>query len=450
MIIKNMRSVGSWMAIWISVCALLFVCGCSTPAGFDSGRDDVQNFESLKLDTMMAPPSLVVAKEGGLRKVVFSWPAPNSYIYRYRIERAEAVGGPFVFIANVDPDLRRFVDGETPETQLTENKTYFYRLIAVKGRRGPRSLPCAVLSSTTAPPPEPVTSLNAKATSSRTNTLNWRPAGGVGISSYRIERALGDTPDKFIPVGTTKESAFVDGGTAASSLRDSTQYTYRIVTVNEVGSYSTPSECCVVTTFPPPAPVSKFTGISGAVRCAPLHWNPSPEKDVVAYQLYCARGDEKEFQNLTLIKGRDSVNYIDGGGNPGDLEDEGLYLYQIKAVNAVGAESAASETVRIVTRAVPPVIKGVSAESGMPREVLVKWNLSEDTSVVGYEIWRSLQNSDEWQQIKLIENTEVSRYLDRGEEEDLAELGHCLTAQVMFIGSYHIIPAVSAPPPRPL
>ncbi len=426
-------------ALWIVSLSAALLCGCSTPSGFETGLADVRDYESLKLDAVMPPPALVVLKEGGLRKVEMSWPAPNSYIYRYRIERAEAVGGPFVFVANVDPDLRRFVDGESSQTQLKEDTTYFYRLIAVKNRRGPRSLPSPVLSSTTAPPPQPVTALNVKATGPRANTLNWRPAGGVGISSYRIERAAADNPENFIPVGTTKESAFIDGGTSASSLRDSTLYIYRVVTVNEVGSYSPPSESSRVTTFPPPAAVSNFTGITGAVRCAPLQWNPSPEADVVGYHLYCSRAEDAEFQKLTEVKGRDSVRYTDGGGNPGELEDEGLYLYKIRAVNSVGAESPDSEVVRVVTRPVPPEVKDVIVASGMPREVLLNWTLSSDNSVVGYEIWRTLQDADDWHQIKLLDNNKVSRYLDRGDEEDLTKLGRLLdgTGYVYRVISYN-------------
>jgi len=437
--VKLRNALESRSARWIFLVSVALLGGCSTPSGFNTGAEDVRDFESLKLDSLMPPPALVVLKEGGLRKVEMSWPAPNTYVYRYRIERAEAVGGPFAFLANVDPALRRFVDGETQQTHLKEDTTYFYRLIAVKNRRGPRSLPSPVLSSTTAPPPQPVTALTVKATGSRTNTLNWRPAGGVGISSYRIERAVADEPEKFLPVGTTKESTFTDGGTAASSLRDSTPYLYRVVTVNEVGSYSPPSESSTVTTFPPPAAVSNFSAITGSVRCAPLQWNPSPEADVVGYHLYCARAAESEFQKLTEVKGRDSVRYTDGGGNPGTLEDEGLYLYKIRAVNAVGAESPDSEVVRVVTRPVPPEINDVIVASGMPREAVLNWTLSADNTVEGYEIWRTLQDADDWQQIKMIENNKISRYLDRGGEEDLAKLGRLLdgTGYVYRVISYN-------------
>ena len=437
--VKMINTIKSKAALEILICALFIICGCASTTGVDVGRDDVSNYELLKLSTKLSPPALIEIKEGGLRQVEFIWPIPATDIYRYRIERAAAAGGPFVFVAHVEPELRRFVDGSYAETQLKENTTYFYRMIAIQRRRGPRSLPGPVLKATTAPPPQPVTSLKVIATGSRANTLSWSASLGMGIAKYRVERAFANKPGDYAIIGTTKITDFVDGGTPASTLLDSTQYSYRVITVNEVNSESAPSICSEVTTFPPPVAVTDFTCSTGEVRCAPLQWSAAPEKDVTAYNLYRSRGADEKFKKFTIVNGRNSLKHIDGGGNPGDLEDEGLYLYMIKAVNAVGAESAASEVLTVLTRPVPPEIQGVTVVSGMPREVMVSWTLSPDITVDGYEIWRSLQNSDEWQQIKLLENNKISRFLDRGEEEDLGELGTLLdgTGYVYRVISYN-------------
>ena len=416
---------GCKCAFLIAAFAVSLFCGCATTNGFDDGRDDVEDFLSLKLSSRLPAPSLVELK-GGLRQIEITWPAPEEDIYRFRIERSESSRGPFVFVANVNPQRRQFVDGSSPETRLAESTSYFYRLISIQSDRGPRSLPCKVICAETGPPPGRVAGLQVSASGSRANTLVWSVAEGAGVLSYHVERVLADGPAEFSSVGVTTDLSFVDGGNKASTLNDSAKYRYRVITVNEVGSESPPSESVNVTTLPPPKPVKGFMGTLNEVRCAPLKWQISPELDIAGYNIYCARSADAKPAKVHFVEGRDSVMFVHGGTNPGDLEDEGVYFFQIKAVNHVGAESVSSDLVKVVTRPVPPEIQGVSVESGHPREVYVKWTLSPDNSVIGYEIWRSLEGSDEWMQIKIIENNSVSLYRDHGEEEDLTKLGTLL------------------------
>lgn len=419
-----------WMKIWTAlicfVFPLLLICGCASSGGFDNGSEDVDPYDGLKLSMQLSPPGGITLKGGGLRSIEIKWPAPAEDIYRYRIERAEAVEGPFAFVANVDPQLRGYVDGAFEGHRLKDSTTYFYRVITILSDSGPRSLPCATMSATTGPPPGPVKNLRVQASGSRANTLRWAAADGAGALTYRIERVSVDKPGSFVSVGSTRELSFVDGGTSASTLRDSTKYRYRVVTLNEVGAASEPADEVEVVTLPPPAPVENFKGLSGEVRCVPLHWSASPEKDVVEYRIFCSRDLNEEFEEIQVVKGRTSTKFVHGGSDPGTLEDEATYLYQIRAVNAVGAMSDVGETIKVITRQVPPEVQGVEVESGMPREVLVTWKLSEDTAVTGYELWRSLQGDDDWQQIKVLKNNKISRYLDRGGEEDPDELGALL------------------------
>ena len=336
----------------------LLISGCASTSGFDDGSDDVDPYEDLKLSMNLPPPGGVTLKGGGLRRIELVWPAPAEDIYRYRIERAEQIEGPFVFVANVDPQQKGFVDGAHEARRLKDSQAYYYRLDAILTDSGPRSLPCDVMCATTGPPPGPVKNLRVEATGSRANTIRWAAADGAGRLTYRVERALADKPGSFVPVGTTHELMFVDGGTKDSTLKDSTKYVYQVITMNEVGAESGPSENRDVLTIPPPADVTGLVGTSAEVRCVPLKWNPSPEADVVEYHVFSARSENEPFEKIGVVEGRNSTQYLHGGNNPGDLEDEATYLYQVKAVNAVGAESAVGQTVKVVTRGVPPVVEG--------------------------------------------------------------------------------------------
>jgi len=114
---------------------------------------------------------------------------------------------------------------------------------------------------------------------------------------------------------------------------------------------------------------------------------------------------------------------MDGGKNPGTLEDEGTYYYRVRAVNAVTAESQDSETVSALTRAVPPEVKHIVAVSDRPREVPLSWDLPKDESVIGYEIWRATGDEDDWVQVVRLNSREVLSYLDRGGRKNRTELG---------------------------
>ncbi len=420
-------SVRGFVVAWSGVvAALLLSGGCATTGGYGDGRQDVREYDGLKLSMTLPPPGGVALEGGGLRRIEIKWPAPAEKIYRYRIERADVIEGPYQFVAYVNPAQRGYTDGTIEGLRLKDSTTYFYQIIAILAADGPRSLPCKVMSATTGPPPGPVRDLRVQASGSRKSSLNWSAAEGAGALTYRIERAPADRPEAFAALGTTGETLFVDGGTPSSTLADSTEYRYRVVTLNEVGAESPPSAAVSVVTLPPPEPVRGLKGQSGEVRCVPLTWQPSPEMDVIEYHVFFARALDEQFVKLATVQGRTVTSFLHGGANPGDLEDEAAYYYRVSAVNAVGAFSAPGETVKVVTHQIPPVVEGVAVESARPREVPVSWTPSADKAVTGYEIWRSLEGEDEWQQIKVLQDGQAARYLDRGGVQDPKKLGGLL------------------------
>ena len=95
----------------------------------------------------------------------------------------------------------------------------------------------------------------------------------------------------------------------------------------------------------------------------------------------------------------------------------------MRAVNNVTSESADSETVHAITRAVPPEVQQVVAVSARPREVPLSWVASTDTAVVGYEVWRATADADDWVQIARLNSRDVTSFLDRGGEKDGTQLG---------------------------
>jgi fibronectin type 3 domain-containing protein len=230
-----------------------------------------------------------------------------------------------------------------------------------------------------------------------------------------VERRPAAEEGGFAAVGTVKGLEFSEGGTSESPLADSTGYVYRVWAENRVGAVGPPSVEVPVVTRPPPAPVTGLTATGDELRCVPLLWNPSPEADVVAYDLYRSSGEE-ESDLLATVKGRDGVRYLDGGGNPGHLADATRYVYRVVAVNGVGARSVMSEPVAAVTRDRPPRVSGFEAVSGQPRRVELAWVESEDEKVDGYHLFRA-EGDGAFGEIARVEGRGVCRFADDGDHQ---------------------------------
>jgi len=379
----------------------------------------------MKTGQMVAygKPEAVSVTDGGLRLATLSWAKPTLPAYRYRVERAENLGGPYAWVADLPGEALTYTDGQDPKSWLKDATAYYYRISAILDKSGLISAPSEPVKTVTAPLPSPPASCRAVATGSRAVTVTWVASSSTGIKNYRVQRTAEAAPAAFEEIAIVSGTEFVDGGTAESKLKDSTRYCYRVLVVNSVDAISEPSPVATVQTLPPPAPPAKVTAGSNGVRCVPLAWAVSPEQDVVRYDVYRSRSAEGPFKKISEVQGRKVTEFMDGGGNPGNLEDEGTYYYRVRAINGVTAESADSQAACATTRAVPPVVQQVFAMSARPREVPITWTASPDDTVTGYEVWRALADSDEWKQVARLASRTETNYLDRGGQKDAVRLG---------------------------
>lgn len=365
------------------------------------------------------PPADLKASDLGLREVTLTWTPPKEAISAYRIERSDSPNGPFAKVAEVSPLRGSYTDRDG----LKDSTTYYYRIVAVAGP-GRLSEPSKPVESMTAPPPDPPQSLCATPTGSRAVTLTWTPPRAEGVVRYRIERALAADPQgQWVSRGEATGTSFTDGGKPGTDLLDSTEYLYRVASVNRVGAIGPPAEPVKVTTLPPPEPVAGLSARSDEVRCVPLSWHPSPEADVTGYELERRAPGEEAFRTLAVVQGRMSTNYLDGKRDPGDLKDEARYAYRIRPFNAVGSRGAWSSPVEAVTRPPPPPPTDVSARSGLPRAVEVAWAASPDIKVTGYRIERAEGPDGPFAPAGQVNGLATTQFLDRAGASRTAPTG---------------------------
>lgn len=381
----------------------------------------------LLSETAPPVPAGLSVSSGGLRECVLAWSVPDDNARYYRMERSMAPGGPFQPIARIAPKRGTHVDRGERGMPLGDSTPYHYRLIAV-GAGGKESSPSEAVRAVTGAPPLPPTGLNAETPAGRAVGLSWKASSSEGVISYVVERTRSDEPCGWVEAGTASGTEFFEGGRPGSPLADSTRYLYRVASVNRVGSRGGPSESVEVRTRPPPRPVRALVAEERQVRCVPLSWLQSPEEEVVRYDVYRADHPGDAFALIASVKGRGTTSYLDGGSDPGTLEDRHTYSYRVRAVNDVTAESENSDTVRATTRERPPAVTRLRAASLKPREVPLAWAESVDEKVAGYDIARVSAAADEGQEeafssIANLRGRETTTYVDKGRVRRPTDLG---------------------------
>lgn len=369
------------------------------------------------------PPPAVKAEPSAPRKIKVTWEAsPSDGVAKYIVERA-AAESPDRFVKLAEQKDLVFEEGGTEKTDLQDSTKYLYRITTLN-RVGSMGAPGQPVAVTTQPPPAAPASVDAEAFASRAVRVTWKPSAAEWVAKYIVERADAAAPEQFKKLAEVKDTKFEEGGTPQTELRDSTKYLYRVTAINKLGSVGPASAPAEVTTRPPPAVVSSLAAKSAEVRCVPLTWAPSPEPDVVRYELFRRDAPDRAFEKIATVEGRAKTTYLDGGADPGNLADERTYEYRIRAINGVTAESADSDIAKAVTRGAPPVVTEVKAKGNRPREIPVAWTASPDEKVTGYELLRLAPGESAFTNIATITGRETAAYLDRGgARRGLGQLG---------------------------
>ncbi|WP_407945738.1 GH32 C-terminal domain-containing protein [Paenibacillus puerhi] len=177
------------------------------------------------------------------------------------------------------------------------------------------------------------------ASSSKTSTsvsLTWTAStDNVGVTGYNIYR--GGTK-----IGTSAATSYTDSG-----LNASTAYTYTVKAVDAAGNESAASNSLSVTTnagaadTQAPSAPTNLASSSKTSTSVSLTWTASTDNvGVTGYNIY--RGGTK-------IGTSAATGYTDSG-----LNASTAYTYTVKAVDAAGNESAASNSLSVTTETVTP------------------------------------------------------------------------------------------------
>ena len=332
--------------------------------GHGSGQDEAQSaWTSAVIGVPCAPRNL--RAQAGSGRVTLRWSPPacdgGSALSRYEY-RQSADGG-----ATWNPKWTSAgLDTARTLTGLTNGTTHTFEVRAVNGV-GDGS--AARVSATPAGGPGRPGSLSASRGNGRV-TLRWSAASSNGSAITRYEYQRGSSNWSTVSGGASARSKTVTG------LSNGTKYTFRVRAVNGVGAGS-------------PATVSA-TPAGGPGRPGSL--SASAGSGRVTLRWSAASSNGSAITRYEYQRGSSRYSTVSGGASARSKTVTGLtngtkYTFRVRAVNGVGAGSAA--TVSATPAGVPGAPQNLRASTGIGK-VTLSWGAasSNGSAITHYEYKR--------------------------------------------------------------
>lgn len=172
-------------------------------------------------------------------------------------------------------------------------------------------------------------------------------------------------------------------------------------------------------------PAPRVLASEGKLRGTIIEIQSASLNTVVSYKILRSRGEKGPFQEAGSIKnpGSRTVRYEDR-----DLPDGETYHYQVLAVSPLGLTSLPGPAVKITTAGPPGTVSGLTAQSGLIRQVVLNWQPLTDPLVRGYRVLRRSEKGA-WEKIRNLEGREQSTFTDQ-------ELGDATSYAYQVVTAY--------------
>ncbi len=173
---------------------------------------------------------------------------------------------------------------------------------------------------------------------------------------------------------------------------------------------------CAVNNNPPiltTLPMVTGLAAKGGIREVGLSWNVVNDSRIEGYVLYRAPQATGPYQEIARIPDKLKTTYVDTGGFLKHLEDNTEYFYKIAVYSSKGVGPTSNY---VVGKTLPPPVSPtkITATSGLPRMVVIRWQPSNDHTVVAYNIYRSTKPKGPFKKIGRVDGYVNTIYIDKG------------------------------------
>ena len=338
------------------------------------------------------PTPEILSTQGDIRSVrIVLQPDPPHVFSQYQLLRADSLAGVF---RPVGGPVRNSAPLILSDRGLKDATTYYYTVIGIN-EQGFANVPPFPIHITTTGAPSPVRNLHASSSGLRHIQLFWEPSQDPTVKEYVIYRGSNKEGPfaKIAIVSGREQQTYVDKGQPTGYsrygiLEDNRTYFYTIRTRNIVGVESNDSPVVPATTRGKPQPPTDLRAFDCQPRKVPLSWTAPPDPEVVGYAVFRSLQAKGAFKQIDFVSGRESQQYVDDGSWDHPLKNDTTYWYKVRSVNVVEAQSPDSATVHATTKAAPVAVQGLSAQNGLFRRVILRWQPNPEPDIRGYEIFR--------------------------------------------------------------
>ncbi len=358
----------------------------------EAGNSSYSNTASATTSSnQSSAPSGLTATAVSSSQIDLAWTDNSTDETAFTIERSESAASGFKHIGTVGANVTTY-----QSRWLSSGTTYYFRVRAYTSSSGytDYSNTASATTSTTTTLPAAPSGLSAAAASSSLINLAWTD-NSSNESGFKIERSLsassGFSQIAAVGAGTT---SYQNGGLSAS-----TTYYYRVCAYNAAGDSANSNTASATTqagadTTPPSAP-SGLSATAVSSTQINLGWTASSDNvGVAGYRVY--RGG-------TLVGSTAGTSYSDTGLSPSTT-----YTYYVRALDAAGNISAASNTASATTAGVAPTApSALSAVAVSSSQINLTWK-DNSTNETGFKIERSLSTSSGFVQIATVSANRTS------------------------------------------
>jgi fibronectin type 3 domain-containing protein len=237
--------------------------------------------------------------------------------------------------------------------------------------------------------------------------FEWVPVDD-DIAGYNIYREELDQNGTFfkriVEIGDSVSSHYVD-----INLNPNTTYTYLLTTYTSDGRESKGSEKVIAKTRDAIPGLHFIVPIGGLPNKAKLIWRPHPSLIVSGYIVERSDIHNSEWKKVGELNHRLDAEFIDKG-----LNTNQIYRYRIYAKTFSGGVSKPSKVVEAVTKALPKPVENIITSNGLPKEIEIKWNSSEERDVRKYRVYRSSTNNGSFE---FVGETDKNIFYDKVEND---------------------------------
>jgi len=215
--------------------------------------------------------------------------------------------------------------------------------------------------------------------------LRWAPNREPEVKGYRIFRSSKIEGDykKIGEIDGRDNTLYED----TDDMMEGLTFYYKIAAFNIFDTDGIMSEPVVGKTKKGVLPPENVRADGIRVREVHLKWNIlKHDPDIERYIIYRAETEGGQYVEIAQVDS--DMDYF---SDREDLKDGKTYYYKIASKSKHGSIGELSKAIIAKTKQRPKLPTDVSAESGLPRKVNLRWNKNEEKDILEYWIYRGME-----------------------------------------------------------